>query len=224
MSVFYLDKNEIFFPDPTLADDNGLLAVGGDLSVERLVLAYSNGIFPWYDKGDPVLWWCPKKRFIIVPKDIHVSHSMKKYMRKHEISYSLNRDFALTMHRCRIKREFQEGTWIDDSMEEAYYALWEKRLALCLESRVDGKLAEGLYGVCFFGGSMYSEMENGSKLALIMLAELLDHQSGPIGFLMIDCRFYTKHLESMGGREISWKEYRKLLDEGIGQNLQLPEE
>lgn len=218
MSVFYLDKNEIAFPDPTLAEDNGLLAVGGDLSVDRLVLAYSNGIFPWYDKGEPVLWWCPKKRFIIEPKEIHISHSMKKYMRKHEISYTLNRDFAHTMHRCRTKREFKEGTWIDDAMEEAYYALWERRLALSLEAWVDGRLAGGLYGVClgrcFFGESMYSEQENGSKLALIMLAGLLENNA----FVMIDCQFYTKHLESMGGREISWEEYKSLLNKGLALN------
>ncbi len=215
MSVYMLDENEISFPEPTLADENGLLAVGGDLSVERLILAYSNGIFPWYDKEQPILWWCPKKRFIIEPQGIHVSHSMKKYMRKHEISFMLNRDFADTMHRCRVKREFAEGTWITDEMEKAYYALWEEELALSLEAYVDGKLAGGLYGVClgrcFFGESMYSEMENGSKLALIMLAGLLEKH----GVLMIDCQFYTKHLESMGGKEISWEEYRTLLDKGL---------
>lgn len=216
MPVYKLDENEISFPEPTLADENGLLAVGGDLSVDRLILAYSNGIFPWYDKEQPILWWCPKKRFIIEPQGIHVSHSMKKYMRKHEISFMLNRDFADTMHRCRIKREFAEGTWITDEMEKAYYALWEEELALSLEAYVDGKLAGGLYGVClgrcFFGESMYSEMENGSKLALIMLAGLLEKH----GVLMIDCQFYTEHLESMGGKEISWEEYRTLLDKGLG--------
>ncbi len=216
MPVYKLDENEISFPEPTLADENGLLAVGGDLSVDRLILAYSNGIFPWYDKEQPILWWCPKKRFIIEPQGIHVSHSMKKYMRKHEISFMLNRDFADTMHRCRVKREFAEGTWITDEMEKAYYALWEEELALSLEAYVDGKLAGGLYGVClgrcFFGESMYSEMENGSKLALIMLAGLLEKH----GVLMIDCQFYTEHLESMGGKEISWEEYRSLLDKGLG--------
>ncbi len=215
MPVYKLDENEISFPEPTLADENGLLAVGGDLSVDRLILAYSNGIFPWYDKEQPILWWCPKKRFIIEPQGIHVSHSMKKYMRKHEISFMLNRDFADTMHRCRVKREFAEGTWITDEMEKAYYALWEEELALSLEAYVDGKLAGGLYGVClgrcFFGESMYSEMENGSKLALIMLAGLLEKH----GVLMIDCQFYTEHLESMGGKEISWEEYRTLLDKGL---------
>ena len=215
MPVFRLNENEISFPDPSLAEDDGLLAVGGDLSVERLVLAYSNGIFPWYGKGDPILWWCPKKRFIIKPQEIHISHSMKKYMRKHEISCVLNRNFADTMHRCRTKREFKEGTWIDDAMEAAYYALWERKLALSLEARSDGKLAGGLYGVClgrcFFGESMYSEMENGSKLALIMLAELLEQR----GFFMIDCQFRTDHLESMGGREVSMEEYRALLDKGL---------
>ena len=215
MPVFQLDENEISFPDPMYAEENGLLAVGGDLSVDRLILAYSNGIFPWYEGDEPILWWCPHERFIIRPSEIHVSRSLKKYIKKHEISFKVDRDFADTMHRCRIKREFNEGTWITDAMEEAYYELWKKDLALSLEAYVDGELAGGLYGVCmrkcFFGESMFSDMENGSKLALIMLARLLERNR----FVMIDCQFYTEHLESMGGKRISWDEFRKLLDEGL---------
>lgn len=214
MPVFRLDE-EIVFPDPTLAEEDGLLAVGGDLSVRRLLLAYSNGIFPWYNEGEPILWWCPKERFIIRPEEIHVSKSMRKFFRKHKVELALNRDFRDTMHRCRLKREFAEGTWITDDMEKAYFALHEKGFAISVEAFVDGKLAGGLYGVCidhcFFGESMFSDLENGSKLALIMLANLLEEHE----FLMIDCQFHTPHLESMGGKSIPWKEYAELLRLGI---------
>lgn len=215
MAVYGLDEEEIWFPDPTLAEDDGLLAVGGDLSVDRLLLAYSNGIFPWYNEGDPIMWWCPKERFIIRPSQIHISHSMKKFMKKHSVRIQLNRDFADTMHRCRTKREFKEGTWITDDMEAAYLKLHENDFAVSVESYIDDELAGGLYGVCldrcFFGESMFSDMENGSKVALILLAELLEEND----FVMIDCQFHTNHLESMGGEIISWKEYTELLEKGI---------
>ena len=134
MSVFLLDKDDISFPHPTLADPDGLLAVGGDLSVERLFLAYSNGIFPWYDPGDDILWWCPKERFIIRPEKIHISHSMKKYMKKHDCEILLDRDFADTMRRCRMPRELSgTGTWISDEMEEAYGRLHEAGFAMSVE-------------------------------------------------------------------------------------------
>lgn len=214
MSVFELDE-DIWFPNPELAEEDGLLAVGGDLSTDRLVLAYSNGIFPWYNEGDPIMWWCPKERFIIRPENIHVSHSMKKFMKKHRVEIRCNRDFADTMHRCRLKREFAEGTWITDAMEEAYHRLWEEELADSVEAYIDGQLAGGLYGVClgrcFFGESMFSDMENGSKIALILFARLLAEQD----FLIIDCQFHTDHLESMGGERISYQEYCELLEEGF---------
>ena len=217
MPVFQLSKEEIAFPNPTLARDDGLLAVGGDLSVERLLLAYTHGIFPWYNPGEEILWWCPKERFVIFPKEIHVSHSMRKYMKKHELNVVLNRDFEDTMHRCRIKREFLEGTWISDEMEEAYHRLHQKGFAVSVEIFEDDVLAGGFYGVsigkCFFGESMFSEKENGSKTALIAFAQLLEKN----GFLFIDCQFHTEHLESMGGRYISWEEYDRMLAEGTGR-------
>jgi leucyl/phenylalanyl-tRNA--protein transferase len=213
--IYRLDDNDIYFPLPELAEDDGLLAVGGDLSLERLVLAYQNGIFPWYNEGEPILWWCPQERFIIRPSEIHISHSMNKFMKKHKIGFMVNRDFADTMHRCRMKREFKEGTWITDDMEKAYKNLCDHNLALSLDAFIDGELAGGLYGVslgkCFFGESMYTEIENGSKIALILLAKLLAEND----YLMIDCQFHTDHLESMGGVRISYEEYRLILDEGI---------
>lgn len=217
MAIFQLDENEISFPDPTLAEPDGLLAIGGDLSVERLILAYCNGIFPWYNQGDPIMWWCPHERYIIYPESVHVSKSMKKYLRKHSVEIKVNRDFRDTMHRCRLKREHAEGTWITDDMEIAYEKLHKAGYAMGVEAFADGELAGGLYGVaigkCFFGESMFSDMSNGSKLALIGLARMLNQQGG----LFIDCQFHTDHLESMGGEVISWEEYSCLLAEGIGE-------
>ena len=211
MPVFRLQSGMTGFPDPTLAEEDGLLAVGGDLSVEMLVLAYSRGIFPWFNEGDPVLWWCPHERFIIRPENIHISKSMRKFMRNHDTKIVFNRDFRDTMHRCRLKREFSVGTWITDDMERAYCELHRKGVAVSAESYIDGELAGGLYGVClgrcFFGESMFSDMENGSKAALIMLAKYLAERGG----VMIDCQFRTDHLASMGGETISYGEYMELL-------------
>lgn len=216
MPVYRLNPKEISFPNPVLAEEDGLLAVGGDLSVERLLLAYTHGIFPWYGPGEEIMWWCPKRRFVIIPKEIHISRSMKKNIHKHEYKVLLNRDFGDTMHRCRTKREFKEGTWITDEMEEAYCRLNREGYALSLEVFEGDDLAGGLYGVsigrCFFGESMFSEKENGSKAALIALAGMLEKN----GFLMIDCQFHTPHLESMGGKYISWDEYDRMLREGTG--------
>lgn len=216
MPVYRLNPREISFPNPTMAREDGLLAVGGELCVERLLLAYTHGIFPWYEPGEEILWWCPRERFVIFPQEIHISRSLKKYMRRHELEVAVNRDFADTMHRCRVKREFQEGTWITDEMEEAYGRLHQEGYAVSLEVSEDGCLAGGLYGVCigrcFFGESMFSERENGSKTALAALAGLLKEK----GFLFIDCQFHTPHLESMGGRYIPWGEYERMLREGTG--------
>ena len=218
MPVYRLSKKEISFPDPVLAEENGLLAVGGDLSTERLLLAYLYRIFPWYEPGDEILWWCPKERFLIFPGEIHVSRSMKKYMNKHDSKICLNRDFRDTMHRCRMKREQEEGTWITDEMEEAYYRMNQNGWAVSVEAFVDGELAGGLYGVsigkCFFGESMFSERENGSKVALIALAKILEEN----GYLFIDCQFHTEHLESMGGRYVPWEEYNQMLEEGTNRS------
>jgi len=217
LPVYRLNEKEIYFPSPAYARPDGLLAVGGDLCMERLLLAYTHGIFPWYNPGEEILWWCPRERFVIFPKEVHVSRSMKKYMKKHELKVMLNRDFADTVHRCRVKREFEEGTWISDEMEEAYFRLHQAGYAVSVEVLEDGVLAGGLYGVsigrCFFGESMFSERENGSKTALIAFARFLVQNR----FLFIDCQFHTEHLESMGGRYISFEEYDRMLAEGTGR-------
>ena len=214
MPVYRLRENEVSFPHPELAEKDGLLAVGGDLSVERLLLGYCSGIFPWYNPGEEIIWWCPKERFLIFPAEIHVSRSMKKYIKKHKIEIRLNRDFQDTMHRCRMKREQEEGTWIGDDMEAAYLALHKEGFAASVEAYEDGELSGGLYGVvigrCFFGESMFSEKKNGSKTALIGLSGVLRDNN----FYFIDCQFYTEHLERMGGRYVEWEEYVRMLKEG----------
>ena len=215
MPVYRLNENEISFPDPRLAREDGLLAIGGDLSVERLFLAYTHGIFPWFNPGEEILWWCPHERYLIFPSNIHISKSMKKYIRKHRLRIVANRDFQDTMHHCRIKREFEEGTWITDEMEEAYLELHREGYAVSVEVYEEGELAGGLYGVaigkCFFGESMFSEKKNGSKVALIAFARFLEQK----GFLFIDCQFHTDHLEHMGGQYVSWETFEHLLQEGL---------
>lgn len=211
MPVYQLDE-EIWFPQPTLGEKNGLLAAGGDLSTERLLLAYTNGIFPWYNPNEEILWWCPMERFVIFPKEIHVSHSMKKFMKKTDLMVTMNESFDGVMHQCRLLREpEEEGTWISDEMEEAYNRLYQEGYGLSVEVWRKKELVGGLYGLSlgrgFFGESMFSKVENASKLALITLARFLS--SNQYGF--IDCQFYTEHLESMGGRYISYQEYLALI-------------
>ena len=216
MPVFMLPDDELIFPDPKYAEPDGFLAVGGDLSVDRLLLGYRNGIFPWYNPGEMIRWWCPPERYVIWPSKVHLSHSMKKFMRKHSCRIELNRDFAAVMHQCRMLREGE--TWITDEMEEAYGRLHEAGYAVSVEALIDEQPAGGLYGVilgrCFFGESMYTVRENGSKAALILFADMLAEK----GFILIDCQFHTDHLESMGGELISREKYQRLLDEGIGED------
>lgn len=219
MGIFRLTK-ELWFPDPALAEENGLLAVGGDLSAERLLLAYLYGIFPWYNPGEEILWWCPRERFLLFPEEIHVSRSMKKFMRKSELYVTVNEDFRGTMHRCRQMREKKEGTWISDEMEDAYEELYRRGFAVSIEACREGNRIGGLYGVsigkCFFGESMYSAAENGSKAALIALAGLLEKNK----YRFIDCQFHTDHLESMGGRYVPWEEFDRMLAEGTGRGCE----
>lgn len=214
MGIYLLDENKISFPDPSLAEPDGLLAVGGDLCIERLLLAYSHGIFPWYNPGQDIMWWCPKERFIIRPDKIHISHSMKKYMKHHKIEIRLNNDFKKVIHTCRSLRE-DEGTWITDEMEEAYCKMNEEGYAFSVEAYTDDELAGGLYGVClgrcFFGESMFSVKENGSKLALIGLSNFCSANK----FTLIDCQMHTNHLESMGAERISYNEYMELVNKGL---------
>ena len=206
MSLFVLDK-EIIFPPVSFAEPDGLLAIGGDLSIPRLLAAYNNGIFPWYE-GEHILWWCPDPRFILLPSELRISKSMSKLLRKNEFDFTVNNAFGQVIRRCRlIKREGQDGTWITDDMEEAYNLLHKKGYAHSAETWKDGILAGGLYGVrlgnVFFGESMFSDTSNASKYAFIKYIEKLQSEA----VQLIDCQVYTPHLESLGARMISRKEF-----------------
>lgn len=209
--VFQL-TDEISFPDPHLGDPDGLLAVGGDLSVDRLLLAYSNGIFPWYAfRNGMIQWWCPMDRFVIFPKEIHISHSMRTLMNKGLYRVSFNEAFEEVIRQCGQLRIEEEGAWLGPEMMEAYTRLHEQNLAASVEVWQGDRLVGGLYGVCigrcFFGESMFSLVPSASKLALIRLAQFLDKHGG----ILIDCQFETPHLKSMGGRYISYEKYMELL-------------
>lgn len=214
MSIYQL-TDEIMFPNPELAEEDGLLAIGGDLRWERLLLAYCNGIFPWYSDDEPILWWCPKPRFIIKPKEVNVSKSMKRVFNKGEFKVTFNNDFEGVISKCKELRENKEGTWINDDMKQAYINLFNKGFALSVEVYKGDKLVGGLYGVnigrCFFGESMFSTETNASKVALISICKKLEEEN----YLFLDCQMHTNHLESMGGKFVSWEEFKIMLKQGI---------
>ena len=210
MSLFVLEK-ELSFPPVHLAEPDGLLAVGGDLSVDRLLLAYRNGIFPWYE-GDHILWWCPDPRFVLFPDELKVSKSMKQLLKKNEFDFTSNKDFEQVINNCKsISRKGQRGTWITDEVKKAYTVLHKKGIVHSAEVWKDGVLAGGLYGVklgkVFFGESMFSRESNASKYAFIKYTEYLKTE----GICLIDCQVYTEHLESLGARMIPRKDFIKLL-------------
>lgn len=213
MPVFLLSSDNCIFPHPELAEEDGMLAIGGDLSVDRLINAYSAGIFPWYNPGDVIQWWCPKERYVIFPDKVNISRSMRKIIKKTHLEVKINTDFRNVMHNCRMLRE--NATWISDEMENAYNNLFALGHALSVEIFDKEILVGGLYGVvigkCFFGESMFSKTPNASKLALIYLCKKLSED----GFLFVDCQFKTDHLESMGGQFISWDKYKNMLEAGI---------
>lgn len=209
--VFQL-TDEIAFPDPRYGDPDGLLAVGGDLSVDRLILAYSNGIFPWYTFQEGMIqWWCPLKRFVIFPNEIHISHSMRTLINKEMYDISINQAFREVICACGELRIDMEGAWLGQEMMDAYTCLHEQGFAASVEIWEGERLIGGLYGTtlgrCFFGESMFSLVPNASKLALICLAQFFQERGG----VMIDCQFETPHLKSMGGRYISYEEYMEYL-------------
>ena len=218
MAVFQLD-DKLWFPDPKLGEDDGLVAVGGDLSVDRLLLAYSNGFFPWFSfrhRKEP-LWYCPLQRFVIFPNEIHISHSMQQLIKQDRYLLSLNQDFDGVIRGCATaqNRNTEEGAWLGPDIIKAYTELHRQGFAASVEvweKQTDGnRLVGGLYGVnlgrCFFGESMFSLVPSASKLALIHLARMFE----TLGGLMIDCQFETPHLRSMGGRYIPYDEYIALI-------------
>ena len=217
--------DELWFPDPHIGEPDGLIAVGGDLSVDRLLLAYSYGIFPWFPfrESEEPYWYCPLRRFVIFPSEIHVSHSMRTLMRKGRFHCSMNEDFESVIANCSRLRIEEEGAWLGPDIIEAYTELHKQGFATSVEvwdtANADGemgggKLVGGLYGVTlgrsFFGESMFSLVPSASKLALIYLSRFMEKYGG----VLIDCQFETPHLKSMGGRYIDYNEYMaKLKDE-----------
>lgn len=217
--VFQIDDRDgvIGFPDPRLGDADGLFAVGGDLSVDRLLLAYSNGIFPWYSFRDQpeILWYCPMDRFVIFPDEIHVSHSMRTLMNKGKYSVGINEDFEGVIRGCSQLRIDEDGAWLGEDMIKAYTSLHNQGFAASVEvwEEDTGRLVGGLYGVTigkvFIGESMFSRVPSASKLALIFLADFMREHGGK----MIDCQLETPHLKSMGGRYISYEEYMRIMSD-----------
>ncbi len=214
--IFQLDDT-LTFPDPRYGEENGLLAMGGDLSVDRLLLAYSYGIFPWYSfrHSRQIEWWCPMNRFVIFPGEIHISHSMKQLIRKGVYSVGMNEAFDEVIDHCSKLRYNLKGAWLGDAMVEAFKRLHRQGFAASVEVWDENKqLVGGLYGVAlgraFFGESMFSLKPNASKLALIHLARFFHKYGG----VLIDCQFETPHLKSMGGRCISYDEYMRLINPG----------
>jgi leucyl/phenylalanyl-tRNA--protein transferase len=208
----YLLPKEIIFPPVHLADENGILAIGGDLSVERLLLAYKSGIFPWYNEGEPIIWYSPKERMVLFPKELKISKSMRQLIKKDKFKITFNQNFAEVILNCKnIYREGQGGTWITDEMQEAYLKLHKLGFAKSVEVWIENELVGGLYGIdlgrIFCGESMFSKISNTSKLAFIYLVQKLEKEN----YKLLDCQVYNTHLESLGAVEISRKEFLKYL-------------
>lgn len=208
--MHFLTK-DIKFPNLSEATQDGLLAIGGDLSVERLVHAYKHGIFPWFSEGEPILWWSPNPRFVLFPEKLKMSKSMKQVLRNKDFTVTVNKAFKKVITECsKIKRNGQADTWITKGMIEAYVKLHELGYAKSVEVWKDNELVGGLYGVdlnngVFCGESMFSKMNNASKVAFIAFIQSTNYK-------LIDCQVYTKHLESLGAEEISRDVFLEFLD------------
>ena len=204
------------FPDVNIANENGLIAVGGNLSFGTLINAYTKGIFPWYNPDEIIQWYCPDPRFVLFPDKIKISHSMRNVLNKHLFKFSVDKAFPQVIKNCRLaKRAADPGTWISDEIEEAYSNLFQKGYAHSAEAWQNNELVGGLYGVLigkvFFGESMFANKSNASKFAFINWVEVLRKN----GIALIDCQVYTPHLESLGAEFISRKEFNILLKELI---------
>lgn len=209
--IFQLNPNDFRFPDPSLAESDGLLAIGGDLNPERLLIAYKLGIFPWYSDDTPILWYAPHERFVLPTDQIKISKSMQQAIRSNRFRCTHNEDFAQVIRQCSsIERKDQDGTWITNDMMEAFTALHRLGFAHSIEVwNHEGKMIGGLYGILigrvFSGESMFSLESNSSKYALIHLAKSFDID-------MIDCQIHSAHLESMGATMIPQSAYLNILE------------
>jgi leucyl/phenylalanyl-tRNA---protein transferase len=212
MPLAILDS-KFWFPNVEDALDDGLLAIGGDLQPERVLLAYKKGIFPWYD-GDLPLWWCPNPRFVLFPDDLKISKSMKALFKKQAFDVTINTNFAAVIGACKAtERKGQDGTWIKNEIVEAYTHLHKLGVAHSVEAWQNNQLVGGLYGIklgkVFFGESMFSSVSNASKYAFITFVEQLKKE----GIVLIDCQVYTEHLESLGAKMIMRQQFIHLLEQ-----------
>jgi leucyl/phenylalanyl-tRNA--protein transferase len=217
MPLFALD-NELSFPPVHLAEPDGLLAIGGDLSTERLLLAYRNGIFPWYE-GEHILWWCPDPRFVLFPGELKLNKAIRPLLKRNEFEFTTNKAFPLVIHHCKeTKRPGQEGTWITGEVEKAYCKLHELGYAHSAEVWKNNELVGGLYGIrigkVFFGESMFSKTSNASRFAFTKYVQQLKEE----GIELIDCQVYTEYLESFGARMIPRSDFVKKLNQLIDKN------
>ncbi|WP_439506381.1 leucyl/phenylalanyl-tRNA--protein transferase [Sediminibacterium sp.] len=208
-------SHKIWFPPIEDALADGLLAIGGDLSTDRLILAYQKGIFPWYE-GETPLWWSPDPRFVLFPDELIISKSMKQLIKKNQFQYKTNTAFSKVINHCKNQiRDGQNGTWITNDVEFAFNQLHQKGIAISAETWQENELVGGLYGIkmgkLFFGESMFSNVSNASKFAFIQLVKQLIEE----GVRLIDCQVYTNHLASLGARMISRNDFKKFLEEYI---------
>ena len=213
MPVYLLPDDEILFPPPDLATTEGILAVGGDLSTERLIKAYKNGIFPWFNPGEPILWWSPDPRFVLYPSELRISKSMRPYFNQQKFEVTFDQAFDQVIKACQVRtseagrRRRAIGSWITDDMIQAYTALHEQGVGHSVEVWEEGRLVGGLYGLAFgrifFGESMFTRVSNASKFGFISLVQWLEEK----GFALVDCQQETRHLASLGARSISRKDF-----------------
>ena len=215
--LYQLDDN-LIFPDPKKAPNDGLLAYGGDLTTERILLAYRSGIFPWYNE-DPILWWSPNPRFVVYPEKVYVSKSMRKILDKKFFTITVDTAFEQVINNCSdIPRAGQPGTWITEEMIEAYCKLFDAGYAHSFEAWKNGELSGGLYGLSmgsvFFGESMFTFASNASKAAFISMARFVQ----TLGFSLIDSQVHTAHVETLGGQNINRREYLEILKKGLQQD------
>ena len=215
MPVFRLTE-DLAFPPSELAEDDGLLAVGGDLSVDRLILGYSMGIFPWYSDGYPILWWSPDPRLILIPQELKVSRSLRQTIKKDIYTITMDKAFEQVISNCAdIRRGKDDGTWITSEMKDAYIQLHNAGYAHSVEAWNADELAGGLYGVilgrAFFGESMFAKKNDASKVAFVKFAEFLIKR----GFELIDCQVTTRHLMNFGAREVPRAEFLEMLTKAL---------
>jgi leucyl/phenylalanyl-tRNA--protein transferase len=219
MPVFRLNE-ALVFPSVELSEANGLLAVGGDLAPERLIMAYGQGIFPWFGEDEPILWWSPDPRLVVFPAKLHVSRSMRQILKQKIFTVTYDRCFREVITACRLSRRGERETWITEPMVDAYCRLHEQGIAHSVEAWHHGELAGGLYGValggCFFGESMFTRVSNASKAAFITLIRALQAR----GFLLIDCQVDSPHLQSLGAELMPRKIFLDIMTSALQQATQ----